>query len=521
MTSLAARRCRRADAGSMPLALLLTLVGVTLTALLVPVVITQVNATRSGIRRDHALAAAQAGLEVALGHVRAANDGAGNGVPTKLPCGPLESRVSAAGSARYRVTIDYLAADPQGQTDAWVTANRISCTPATGPASSPTFVLLTSLGTDSATGSFDTVPTRRLSATYGIVTSAQTVVGGVIRVYSGGTGTDLCLQAESSTPPAGSDLLVRACDTASAAQRFVYNANLTLMLAASKTTLVPLGMCLDSGTPHAAGQVVKLQPCAPTTRPQQQWIFNAYANFEGTADGFTPDTYCLNVKTPGAPGGVVLGSVATSTCRGAYDTRQTFAPDAGVGAGAAGSWTGQLVNYGEFARCVAVTNSSVTSTYLVAWPCTQSPDPTAVAWDQQWTVPPLVAGTPRGTGVISTDIPTDSAGPYCLRSPGSTAPLQYVTLTACPTSGDPPPNLTWTVSTNTGTFATSYRIEDAFGYCLAPTDPAAAPASRDLHEAARSISKLIVVACDGSTLQKWNAPPNTIQKPALTNLRER
>src|SRR5882757_6113241 len=102
------------DTGSLIFALLLTLVGISLSALLVPMVLTQVHSTRFAIHRIHALNAAQTGLDVALGHIQAANDGSGGGVYASLPCGPLAGNVGAGGTARYTVGIDYFAVDPIG-----------------------------------------------------------------------------------------------------------------------------------------------------------------------------------------------------------------------------------------------------------------------------------------------------------------------------------------------------------------------------------------------------------------------
>jgi hypothetical protein len=501
------------------MALLLTLVGVTLSATLVPVALGQINSTRDADRREGSLAAAQAGLDVALGHIRAANDGAGAGVRSALPCGPLAGHVAGAGSPRYQVTVDYYATDPKDQSPAWLAANRIACTPNAGPGVLPGFVLLTALGTDRPSGELAAGPTRALHATYPIQVETTVTNGGLIRVYSSGGTTSLCLDGGAGSPAPGTNLQVRSCDPSGAgsdSQRFGYRANLSLVLIASRSEASPLGMCLDAGTSQAAGTAVQLKPCALTTTPQQQWFFTDSGNFETTLDGTTASGFCLNVQMPDTAGSfVVLGSATGGTCRQASDARQTLLPDPMIGSGAAGASSGQLVSFGQFSRCLEVTDDAVTATYLIASPCQQSPDPAAVSWSQRWSLPAAAASTARATGQLATDTPT---GRYCLRSPGAPGPNRYVTVVPCSAAGPTPVDLTWTTYRNTGAFLTSYRIEDGYGNCLAPADPTVPPP--DFHPAGTQTSKIVVVACGGTTLQKWNAPPNTLDSPPLRDVGE-
>jgi hypothetical protein len=504
------------DSGSLPLALLLTLIGVSLSALLVPMALTQIDSTREDIQRVDALNGAAAGLDVALGHIRAANDGAGGGMVASLPCGPFSGKVGVGGTARYQVTIDYFAVDPRGQSDSWIAANSIQCIAGGGTFSTPAYALLRSQGTDQPTGAFGTVASRSVQATYTFQTTNQNIPGGLIHVYKTSTSTDLCMDAGSGAPAPGTNLQMQPCNSGSAQQKFAYNANLTLVLVASKTPQMPLGMCLDAGTPQALGRVVQFQPCASTTRPQQQWSLNDSANFEGTADGATLDGYCFNVQSPNVAGSfVILGSVSASTCHRGYDNVETFSPEASVGAGAAGASSGQLVDFNEFGRCLDVTEQNVSFGYLIAWPSKQAPDPANVTWNQKWALPAVAAGSASGTGRITTSPPS---GRYCLQSPGSTAAGQYVQVAPCPT-GSTPLSMTWTVYQDTGTYETSHRIKDGYGYCLSPTDPTATPG--DFYPRGQQISKIVVAACSGSTLQKWNAPPNVLQSLPLKDIGEK
>lgn len=503
------------DAGSLPLAMLLTLVGLTLSALLAPMVLVQISATRADTGRVRTLHAAQAGLDVALGHIRAARDANGDGLLAKLPCGPLDGSVGAGVVTRYEVTIDYLGTDPMGRSSGWVAANRIPCSPGGGTLTTPAFALLRAKGVDRPTGPFTSDARRSLQATYAFSTTNQNIAGGLIHVYKTAAGADLCMDAGSGSPAAGTTLQMRPCSPGNSRQLFIYDKNLNLALASSRTTARPLGMCLDAGTPHSVGRPVQFQPCADITKPQQQWSLNDSANFEGTANGSTLDGFCFNVQTPDLSGSlVVLGGTSGSTCRGGNDNRQTFSPEGSVGAGAAGASAGQLVNFKQFGRCIDVTNQQVGSAYMIVWPCKQAPDPANVSWNQKWKLPVVDAGTGRGTGAITT---APSGGPYCLQSPQSTAAGRYVDIAKCPT-GTMPQKMTWTVRTDTGAYPTDYTITDASGYCLAPTDPKAQPP--DLFSNGQQISKLVVAACNGSTMQKWNAPPNIVQSVALKDLRE-
>ena len=505
------------DTGSLVFALLLTMVGIMLSALLVPILLGQIGTTREDSQRVDALNAAQAGLDVALGHIRAANDGtpANNGVLASLPCDPFTGSVGAANGPRYQVTIDYFPTDPQGQSDSWIAANRIPCVSGGGTLSRPAYALLSSMGTQAATGSFSTVPTRKLLATYTFQTTNENLAGGLIHVYQTATSTDLCMDAGSGSPSAGTRLQMQPCSGGNLRQKFAYGPTLTLTLVSSTSPTRPLGMCLDAGSPHALGSYVAFQPCGLTTLPQQQWSINDSANFEGTADGKTLDGYCLNVQTPNVAGSfVVLGSAGNSTCHKGYDNIETFSPEASVGAGAAGGSAGQLVNFFEFGRCLDVTEGNLSYGYLIAWPCKQAPDPANVLWNQKWALS-AATGT-AGGGVITTN---PSSGQYCLQSPLSTASGQYVKVVACGT-GTPAANLLWTVSANTKVYETSYRIMDSSGrYCLAVTDPNASPA--DLYPKGQAVSKLVVAACSGSTLQKWNANPNVLAALPLKDVNEK
>jgi hypothetical protein len=494
--------------------LLLTLVALTLSALLTPMVITQLRATTVDVDRLHGLHAAESGLEVGLSQLRAADDGTGTGVLSRLPCGPFQGTVGigAAGNARYQVTIAYFGTDPTGKSDAWLAANAMTCLPGAGTYNVPGFALLRAKGTDVATGPFPTANVRELRATYKLRTSNENIPGGLVHVYKTSTSNDLCMDAGSTQPAAGTAVQMQACDDTSRKQQFAYQRNLNLVLVSSLTALTPQGMCLDAGTPHLAGSLVRFQPCTAVTSAKQQWSLNDSANFEGTSDGVNLDGFCFNVQSQDVAGSfVILGQASASKCRRGYDNIETFSPDAQVGAGAASAASGQLVNFRQFARCIDVTEANLNFAYMIVWPCKQAPDPSRVLWNQRWAMPTIAVNAYTATGTIVTNPPS---GPYCLRSPRTTAASRYVTVTSCP-GATATQSTTWTVHGDTGEYDTSYIITDADDHCLAPL------AGTDYYPNGQQISKLVVRDCDGSTLQKWNANPNVLKPSPLQNISER
>ena len=514
------------DDGSLALAMLLIVVGAALSALLLPVALVQVDSTRVNIRRVHALDAAQAGLDVALGHIRDAQS-SGAGSVKALPCSLPDGTAGVGGTARYHVSIDYFTADPRGHFDdsVWLSGPaHLTCGGNGTFPKTPAFALLSSAGTDQPTGTFSQVAKRTLRATYTFWTTNLNIPGGAIQVYKTGVGPERCMDAGSSAPVVGAPLYIRTCDDALDSQRFAYNGNLNIALVASKSSANPLGMCLDAGKPHSSGTYVKFALCDPTL-PQQAWSLNSNNNFEGT-DGTALDGYCFNVETPTSSSNkVVLRN--GSSCYQTYDSIETFQPTATVGAGAAGTATDQLVNFRQLGRCMDFTGGDpINFKFLIAWPCKQAPDPADVGWNQKWMLQAIPDGSFRVTGRITitkpspADPPSGAAGLYCMQSPGSTAAGAYVKAALCTgTASSPPPSMKWTVYGDTGVFETSYRIVDTYGYCLAPTDPDA-PVP-DMYMASPEISKIHVVVCSGSSLLKWNAPPDILESLPLKDLNEK
>ncbi|MFI6071758.1 RICIN domain-containing protein [Actinoplanes sp. NPDC051343] len=536
-------RISRNERGSLPLAMLLTLVGVGLTGLIGTTVIGQVTTSRYDGERAAAMDAAQSGIETALAQMRALPIYAdGDARRTDLPCATtsttspdltIAGRVSPGSPAAYSVNVYYVSLAPPSTTDAeaWARSNRIGCV-AGIPATAPMYALLAATGTSGAEN-------RSVTATYLFQSHTKAnVPGGTIKVYN----SDQCLTAprlpaDPVPLTASTQVVLATCSATDPKQIFTYNPTLQVELKATEGSVAfPHGACLQAvNTDHSP---VVFADCDTTKLNYTQvWSLNNRDNFEGTLNGTGNDGKCVNVDWTAAPPALVINNVIQgntnrvantagdgtdgtpcSGTSGDYTRYKTFFPDASAGTGAAGPVTRQLVNYDEFGRCLDVTGNNVGSAFLVVFPCKQTPDPNGIQWNQVWYLPGVpatdAAGNPgtSGTGWL-TLTGSDKVTKYCLTSPGSTAAGQYVRVYQCtPTAGaTPPANQNWTRRVFTGVNQTSYRIESTFGtnagnpYCLLPS-----PSDYWDQFTAMKISKLVLAPCDGSNLQKWNASPSIL-----------
>jgi hypothetical protein len=486
------------DRGSLPMALLVSLVGMSLTAALVPVVVSQITSTRAVSGRTQSLDAAQAGIDAALGQLRAATH---SGTPMVgelelLPPCTMTGRQEADG-LRYRVTIAYYGL-PDDAAD--TTPLLLDCP----PLDMPVTATLTATGTGSPNGSLAVgdPDTRTIEATYTFKTNNENITGGAIQLASP-TTDPLCM--DGGTTP----VTMQLCDPGgSSDQRFAYTTDLNIKLVLSATTSVPDGLCLDAPLPHSSGSSVELKPCLGRSA-RQQWSLDNGSQFRGTPDGVALDNFCINLRNPGLAG----SPLEVGGC-GGQQNRVVFRPQTGTGAGMASAATGQLVNYKQFSRCLDVTNHQWGWDYMIVWFCKQAPDGN-VAWNQKWTLPTVVAPAVK---TIPERIRTAGSGNpgACLRTPTSTA--GFVTMSLCSLTGAlTDDRLKWTVYGNTGTYATSYRIVDTNGNCLTPADLTVP--NPEVH--GDGTAKLKVAPCDDSELQKWNAPADLNEPLALTNTREK
>jgi hypothetical protein len=470
--------------------LVLAVVGLAIAALLVPLIISSSQTTRSDTSRTHALDAAQAGINVMLGEIRAA-EVADVGTTTKLPCGNRAGSVNTVGAAKYDVSVTYYTANP-------VTSGtqRMKCVAGYGtydPVSksfAPKFARIVSTGTDGPATSGST-PGRKLETTYVFKTSNVNIVGGQVRIFPAtGSTVSFCWDAGSATPIARVAVTLKACATPSVPQQvFAYRSDLTLQLLSSVSATYPNGLCVDSSTrPAVSGAAIILDTCAALGSPPyyQQWSYNDFGGYTASlptsaATGALAGV-CIVAANQASGQALTAGACTGNTT----SPTQAWIPSPAVGAGAAQS--PQLVNFQEFGRCIDVTGLNVNADHLIDYPCKQNPFPGAVTWNQRFAAPGIPGGATSATGRIST---APAAVPYCLTSPGTDSGL--VVVRTCTGAA----NQTWTVYGDSSAlpYSAKYTIVDSTGRCLGVSDP----------RAGETWSWIDVEPCTGGSGQKWNA----------------
>jgi hypothetical protein len=500
-------RIRRTDdRGSLPMAMLVVTIGLSLSAALLPLVVRQVTSTTAFADRTSALNGAQVGLDVVMARVRAASDNVKNGKLEDMPdCRTdIEGDAGVDGTGEklsYKVKIVYYDQDNK----------KLDC-----PLSAiPTRADVTSVGTSAsaATGS------RTVKAKYTFSTTNNNIDGGAIRVDTPSTPKTLCMDARARQPEDGAALTMRWCN-GSSTQQFGYTKELYLKLinsersATASSPAALAGMCLYAGATHTSGNALVFKACPVTTTPSGlfQFSLDGTSRYHSvTAANVTEGSLCVNVKTANLDGSpVVLGTCTTNNSTNIWRSETT------VGAGMAGDPTNQLVNYAQFSRCLDVTNQDPTYSYMIAWFCKQDPQG-KVDWNQQFVHPVPVSPAFTAQGNITV---IKSGVKYCLKSPLSLASNAYATVVNCASATVAQPRtdkeLWWTVVHDTGVYATSYRIKDSNGNCLAPTDQKATP--KDAHS--DGTSKVKVYKCSSSELQKWNAPANISRTTPISDVIE-
>ena len=523
---LGARLPGPGDDGSIAIALLVVLLGMSLGSLMLPMLITQAQATHFDETRLTPLNAAQAGIDVMLGRIRSSTvDGGNVGDAAKLPCysrdAPLAGWADSpeTGLGKYQTYVTYMLNTPTGD-------KPMKCSPDLG-----TFVgSRTRLTPDSAVihsaGIEGTAPFegrgRDLVTTYTFQTDETKVSGGVIRLYPASEAkTSWCMDAGPAPAP-GTPLVLQECATSSASmaqQAFVYRSDLSLQLASSVGDTNARGLCVDTrdSNHYLDGNQVVLAECdkdpavcsdARRCSPwNQQWSMNDNAHLEGaTTDQSSTDGRCIEASTAEAGTALVLNS-----CRGGTDDPQQSwipAPSAGAGMAAANQ---QLVNFLQFSRCLDVTSQDPYTSFLIVYSCKQNQNPDSVSWNQKFTPSVPLADAPTTT-LIQT---TRWGQSFCLTSPGTDGGL--VNLTAScpggPSSSDPS---TWTVYRTQDAdhqglpYAQMFTIVDSSGRCLGLEKNA---------KANGSYSKATVSRCDGSRSQKWNAVAS-LDAPTVSNTHE-
>ncbi len=521
----------RDERGSLPMLMMVILVGVVLSTFMVSVVVSQTTSTRFTTSREQALNAAQAGTDVALAQIRAST-ASGSGTLTTLPCwthrnaaphvGTVVSDLSGTqvGSGSYSVFVDYYMADPVvgGQDPVTNPSATMVCArgygtfdPVSGKAA-PIYALISSTGTVVGAGVNGTTSGRTLVSTYVFRLDNRNISGGIMRLYPQGTNPSVCMESATAVPDptttAATAVVLASCSAStppSPRQVFGYRTDLTIQLISSVTDTNPAGVCLDAGTPPAAGNDVTLRQCSPLTASDpvntpswwQQWSFDDNGHLRGSD---------VNTRTSGALSGICIAAqtqtvgqvIRAAGCTGGTsDSQQAWVPSPDVGAGAAttprvdGS---EYVNFNEFGRCMDVTGQQTNANHLIAYFCKQNPSRAAgtVTWNQIFTYTP-VSSTNYGQLKTATGGTT-----YCVTSPGTLG--AYPVLKPCTTTDPVATQQRWVSTGSAGlTYAAKFTLVDSAGLCLGLT--AALPDNP-------LVSVLDAETCDGSRDQKWNASAN-------------
>lgn len=474
--------------------ILLVLIMASLSMLVMALVMAQTRPTEFARKNTRTIFAAEAGIEAALSQIRSAGGtpdftGTIYGDLTQLPCTLDGTVADATGELTYRVSVRYYKDDPAGQSATWLTANKMSCKPAT----QPIYAYITAEGFAETTPRLSAHDAdRSLSTVYQFDTTNTNVAGGRIYTFGGA----YCLQADGTT--AGSTITYKPkadCGTDDDKELWLYDVDYKLKLA---VTTIPgsTQLCITGpGSSGVSSEKATLQPCrSDSGRWNQLWSWAEGAHWVGQLPDFSAYSgYCLfaGVTDDSAVSGKKLyagKSCASDKAWGSFD------PDPAVGAGAASVDTRQIVNYLEFGRCFDVTDKNVGSGFMIVYPCKQDPSGGShLDWNHKWYYDePVTGSSVRENGSIYVKL--DSGAKYCLQAPGATGTFPTLT-SSCSLSA---PNQQWDRYKDTGNAATSYTFVDYLGRCVGLSE-----------EEYKGWTKIVVTSCSGESDQKWNAPPQT------------
>ena len=500
----------------MPVALLITLVGITLSAGVSNLVIGQISDSRRAAERVAAVSAAQAGLDAGLARIKSAADGVAGDLGA-LPCetydGTLSNKARWSGSMAYFVAnpasmintlkpvgdlTNVTRLKPENEEMARTIAKAVACVDGTVPRV-PVYALLRATGTVGGT-------TRTLYATYMFRNTNETISGGKIVIAGGGS---LCLgakQRDLDEEEPVKPVYAVSCDTP--ATTFLYPKDLSLELEGSAGDPDhPYGLCVTTPPNPQKGDQLTFTACTDGTDPRQMFAYEVdNQTFWSTTDGVKSNNLCLNVDLANR---IVLAN--GGDCNKAGVAGKSFVPETTVGAGRAGAASSQYVNLGDEGRCLDLTNQQPDGASLknekqplalISYPCKQTFTGSAY-WNHRWAGPQIPAGAVSATGQISMLV--ESGGyrgqQWCMRSPGT--PNGYVFVVRCDTGGT---DLRWTVYGPTQNPAESYRIVDYLGNCLMAAGKLGP--GYVYRKAGRESSFVVTAPCSesGDAYQKWNAP---------------
>ncbi len=505
------RTLPRAEGADDGIAMLLVIMAVmilsSLSVLALGAIVVQANPTQFQRKNVQTINAAEAGVDAGLSAIRNATYTEGTtlyGDRSQLPCwNGYTGQVGDPNGVNltYSVTISYFKSDPSDQTAAWRTANAMPCTTGIGTATTPTHAFITSAGIgDGLPNQAAEVGNRSLQSVYTFSSTNPNLPGGLIKDSSG-----LCYAGGTS---GGSLVSMETCLAGADTQMWAYTKDYQIVLTSTRASDGSGGLCLSALLGSLSSVNATMQSCDPSALDDtQKWgVSNADpVQFFGHLTGSYGSSSCLGTPSPGSVGGLLS---AGGGCTGVYPTPQ-------VGAGASGTTDKtvaevddrplQWVNYQEFGRCLDVTGWNVNTVSQILYPCKQDPMATTVlaatpGWNEifTWSSTNKHFWLNRDAATNKPYLATNPA--YCMRSPDTIG--GYVTYGGLCTdiTGATDAAYTWTVNRDTGNSTTSFTIVDSYGRCLSagPTNPSNTPA----------YSSVITATCDGSTAQKWNAPPN-------------
>lgn len=542
------------ERGSLPVVILVMMIGLAMTAVTLPMLLTQIRTTTFGVSRQNSLDAAQSGIDVVLGRIRDATNASGSGNPSKLPCytktatantGPATGTVGAPSTESYKAWVDYYVVDPLSPG-----ATPMTCVPGSGPYTTnssgttvfvPYYARIWATGVDGTAGSGGRSFGRAISTTYVFKTTNKNVAGGQIHVNPYGNTSaakSLCLDAGSTRPQAGDVLTAQVCSTSNPPaeqQLFSYRSDLTIQVVPTSTPDYTNGLCLapqdasaktsQGGTP-AKGLKVVLAPCSALGSPpyQQQWSYDDGGRYQASNSDSAQNGNLPDLVMHLDPDSLAAGSVVDIQSGSASNT--TWYPDFTVGAG--GAAYPQTANFGQFGRCLDVDQFDLRDywDHMLVYPCKQNPYQPAVRWNQR-----IYWDAANGWLYV---LPDNSTTKYCLMSPWSEGAFVAVTKCASPgatastidssgdgTGSDVVPNATaaklvWKMydgSTDLP-YKQRYTFVDSGSdkqRCLS-LGPADGSTSRS--GASTRWSWATVATCDGTAAQKWNATAD-VASPAL------
>jgi Tfp pilus assembly protein PilX len=571
------RRAQDPEQGvAMLLALMVILMLMTISITVAGVTLSQVKPSQLDRKTVVTESAAEAGFDIALNRIRAATTGATMidpatllsvpvGSRAALPCPTITGAVTngAATDSSYSVSLVYYTSDPS-----LPGATIIGCSGG-APVSVPGFVKITSTGSaKDVSGTRVGSGNRVLQTVYALHTNNQNIAGGNIPFYSDLT---LCYDVSdaSNMIQVGDKIVVNTCSITDLGQKFSYTQNLQLQIVATNGNL----LCLQAAA--SVHTVVTLQlcsanalpPASPYTVSTQVWSYNDSGQFQAsnaTDTGLVSNT-CLNLYSGATP--TSIAPLATGDFLDVDTCGAQMVPTAPVGAGAAGTILRpfQLVNYQYFGRCIDTTNQDVQATWLIGYPCKQDPLATNLTWNQKWYTGvsggdggtganAAYGGSPGGNTVIATTSPvagcqitqtqacqfieypngangaSSSSAYYCLEAGNTASPSApingtIVTSQPCLTTDN---YQKWTYTKNYYSNYTQQYLIQPYGasvsnLCLAMTIGSTPPGlTYDTTNAGSNpipaYGYISLQTCNGSSAQKWNAPPNPQQNQLKNTL---